>query len=120
MEEKCAVCGVESSKFCSKCKKVYYCCVDHQKADRKAHKGLCFSATLKTDDVQGRHFVATKNIAPGEQIFSEKALVVGPSGAEKYLHKICLGCYRVVKSNYVCRKCKWPVCNANCEQVSES
>lgn len=117
MEEACAVCKTLCTKFCSKCKKAYYCCVEHQKEDRKAHKKICFPAKLEVDDVQGRHFVATKNISPGDPIFSEKALVVGPSGAEKYFHKICLGCYRVVRSDYVCSKCKWPVCNTNCEKV---
>jgi hypothetical protein len=69
------------------------------------------------DEIQGRHFIATRRIFPGEKILTEKALVVGPNGAEKYFHRICLGCYRVVHTDFICSKCAWPVCNSHCQQV---
>ena len=34
----CVVCQVETKMKCSCCKKVYYCCADHQKADWKSHR----------------------------------------------------------------------------------
>lgn len=37
----CAICAKRASKFCSRCKKVYYCCTEHQKADWPAHKAIC-------------------------------------------------------------------------------
>ncbi|CAG7831504.1 unnamed protein product [Allacma fusca] len=117
MEGKCAVCSLECSKFCSSCKKVYYCSVGHQKSDRKKHRKNCFPAAILVDEIQGRYFAATKSIVPGDCIFNDKALVVGPTGAEKKFHKICLGCYRVVKGNYSCSKCRWPVCSQICEKL---
>ena len=38
----CEVCGKTGDvKRCSGCKCVYYCGVEHQREDRKAHKYLC-------------------------------------------------------------------------------
>lgn len=39
--KQCAVCKIEASKHCGRCKKVYYCGADHQKADWQAHKTQC-------------------------------------------------------------------------------
>ncbi len=113
----CAVCSVPCSKFCSNCKKVFYCSRSHQKNDRKEHKKDCFPAVLLVDETQGRHFVATLGLKPGDLIFKDEALVCGPSGAELYFHRICLGCFHVVKGGYICKSCKWPVCSEICEQV---
>ena len=38
----CAVCQKQDDlKRCGACKVVFYCCVEHQRADRKAHKHFC-------------------------------------------------------------------------------
>lgn len=37
----CNLCDIPSTKKCSKCKAVYYCCVEHQRADWKSHKLFC-------------------------------------------------------------------------------
>lgn len=37
----CAVCQSAASMQCSRCKKVHYCGVEHQKSDWKAHKPQC-------------------------------------------------------------------------------
>ena len=35
---KCALCGKEATKRCSRCKKTWYCTAEHQKQDWKLHK----------------------------------------------------------------------------------
>jgi hypothetical protein len=48
----CAVCGsVEDLKRCSRCKKVSYCSIDHQKKDWTTHKKTCGKTTVE-DQVQ--------------------------------------------------------------------
>uniref|UniRef100_A0A7S3DVM0 MYND-type domain-containing protein n=1 Tax=Entomoneis paludosa TaxID=265537 RepID=A0A7S3DVM0_9STRA len=37
----CRVCGAAAAKKCSRCKAVFYCCVEHQKSDWKRHKPSC-------------------------------------------------------------------------------
>ncbi|CAL8110308.1 unnamed protein product [Orchesella dallaii] len=117
-QELCNVCSSPCKTFCATCKKVYYCCVDHQKQDRKLHKLDCYPAKLEANlDYGGRCFVASRVIKAGELIFKDKALLSGPSGAEVYFHIICLGCYRSVKGNYKCSSCGWPLCSIRCEKL---
>uniref|UniRef100_A0A7S1FVI3 MYND-type domain-containing protein n=1 Tax=Corethron hystrix TaxID=216773 RepID=A0A7S1FVI3_9STRA len=40
-EKKCFFCGKDAKLRCSRCKLVWYCCREHQKADWKAHKVFC-------------------------------------------------------------------------------
>lgn len=83
---------------------------------------------------------ASRNIKAGEIIFREMPLVFGPKIISA---PICLGCNRYVKPQdiplktshdgnnhnrkskvkyqrnyYKCSKCKWPVCNNECEKSS--
>lgn len=37
----CAVCEVSCKSKCQSCKKVYYCCREHQISDWKEHKKIC-------------------------------------------------------------------------------
>lgn len=37
----CHICATEAVTRCSKCKKVYYCCAEHQKTDWDVHKFNC-------------------------------------------------------------------------------
>ena len=112
----CALCSSQCTQSCGICKKVNYCSKEHQKSDWKVHKPNCFPAIVKTNEELGRYLVATKNIKQGETILKEKPIVSGPNGKHGY-HPICLSCYRVVKTDYVCTKCGWPVCNPKCENV---
>lgn len=38
----CSICGKKTSTCCKQCKCTFYCCVEHQKADWKKHKQICF------------------------------------------------------------------------------
>eukprot|EP01080_Neovahlkampfia_damariscottae_P001635 gene1635-12760_t len=49
----CSVCGSTSDlKRCSRCKKVSYCCIEHQKKDWSTHKKSC-GKNIPTDQVIG-------------------------------------------------------------------
>ena len=37
----CEACGLKASMKCSACKKVSYCCKEHQVLDWKRHKSVC-------------------------------------------------------------------------------
>ena len=37
----CKACGLKASMKCSACKKVSYCCKEHQVLDWKQHKSVC-------------------------------------------------------------------------------
>ena len=39
--KRCPVCGVLATKVCSRCRKMSYCCVEHQKVHWKTHKKEC-------------------------------------------------------------------------------
>jgi hypothetical protein len=113
----CAVCAAPTAQSCAICNKVSYCSKEHQKGDWKAHKPNCFPASVQTSPDLGRYLAATRSIKAGELILKEKPIVSGPNGKNGY-HPICLSCYRIVKTNYVCSKCKWPLCSPKCENVS--
>ncbi|CAK9831508.1 SET domain-containing protein SmydA-8, isoform A [Anthophora retusa] len=70
---------------------------------------------LKNDRV-GRYMVANKDLQPGEQIITEMPFVVGPKA---FTYPLCLSCYvpwpSRINAKYLCSKCGWPVCSAECE-----
>ena len=43
----CFICQKPSDKYCSACKKAYYCCVEHQKEHWKQHKLECSGRKAK-------------------------------------------------------------------------
>ena len=51
-------CSNNASGQCRKCKKVYYCCRQHQCEDWKAHKEVCFNAPLSTNELRTHVFNA--------------------------------------------------------------
>ena len=56
--------------------------------------------------------VATRHIEPLELILSESPAVVGPYSKSSLG---CLECFKRVDGSYICSKCHFPVCNAECE-----
>lgn len=108
----CGVCGKESQQSCSQCKSVYYCSRECQGEDWKTHKSKCRPYIIQKHKIYGRHAVANRDIAAGELIMREKALIIGPRhrGAP-----ICLGCHGKPSPYNTCSKCKYPLCSLECE-----
>lgn len=89
---KCFVCEKESKSRCSGCVQVFYCSTEHQRKDWKTHKPICSPMRVSNNDKLGRHYVATRNIKPGEIVLKELPLVIGPSQATP---PVCVGCLQV-------------------------
>ena len=62
--------------------------------------------------------VATRDIKPGEVIFTEKPLSFGPSENTK---PVCIGCYSptITIDSPRCKRCGFPVCSEKCSQIPE-
>ncbi|CAL1674293.1 unnamed protein product [Lasius platythorax] len=70
---------------------------------------------LQNDQV-GRYMVASRELQAGEEIVTEVPFVVGPKACT---YPLCLSCYAPwppsPDDKPLCSKCKWPVCNQECE-----
>ena len=66
-----------------------------------------------TNEIEGRIIIASRDIAQGELIGQEKAILRNPPPKTKPL---CLGCYQYLSANnYVlCPTCHWPMCSEEC------
>jgi hypothetical protein len=119
--DRCEHCKKPSKtlQICTHCEKVAYCNKSHRAAHQIQHKVDCYPAVVHSEDNCGRYWVATRDVLKGELLFSENALVFGPSTeCGSPLYPTCLGCCRRTNLTYACRKCHWPVCNKKCEKVS--
>lgn len=137
----CPICSSNSLSSCRNCKKVSYCGKPHQRKHWKAHKKDCFPLIHQYDEILGSRLISTRNIKPGEIIWREEPLLCGPtiwennplilttikngsisgSGINNCEEKagnsgkpMCLGCFAVVKSDYLCPSCCWPACGPQC------
>ena len=54
---------------------------------------------------------ATKNLNPGDIVYREDPLVVGPN---QETGPICLGCMAAVDASCLCHGCGYPVCDQEC------
>lgn len=97
----CFVCNKACKLRCSSCLQVFYCSAEHQKQDWKTHKVQCSPMRVCHNDKIGRHYVATRNIKPGEIVLKESPLIIGPS---QVTAPVCVGCLQVFK-----RQRKWNV-----------
>lgn len=114
----CEICKAPSKRKCSACKLIFYCSTEHQQEHWKEHKTTCRPFEEAYSKELGRYLKATRDLSPGEIIFSETPLVFGPKP-----HHIeegpfpCVGCCRLL-SDQMCERCPgclWPICNLNCE-----
>ncbi|XP_017774648.1 PREDICTED: protein msta-like [Nicrophorus vespilloides] len=70
---------------------------------------------VEKNEIVGRYAVAHVVLNPGDVIFEETPFAHGPKPDHP---PMCLGCYFPVDCSYLCSKCKWPLCGAECEQVA--
>ncbi|XP_030375578.1 SET domain-containing protein SmydA-8 [Scaptodrosophila lebanonensis] len=120
----CPVCGVAATRACTRCKMVRYCDGEHQKQHWPQHKKSCKPYREAVDEQLGRYLVATQDLKAKQIIFVEDPIVVGPKW---YLSKTektsiivpCVACYTPCRlGKHLCRRCRWPVCSANCVHES--
>lgn len=111
--ESCFLCPrTESVTPCSDCLTIAYC--PHHEKYHRGDQG-CYPYNVEEKEGVGRLLVATRDIEPGDIIFKERELVVGPS---KGTEPVCLGCGGVVTCLVRCDGCDWPVCSATCPQIA--
>ncbi|XP_037786222.1 SET domain-containing protein SmydA-8-like [Penaeus monodon] len=113
-DTKCAVCQAPASQRCAKCHITSYCNKEHQKQHWKTHRGECSPYRVCQNDVLGRYLEASRDILPGEVIFRDSPLVVGP---RQVTVPVCLGCFTPVDGSYSCTSCGWPLCGPECQMV---
>ncbi|CAH0694740.1 unnamed protein product [Spodoptera exigua] len=75
-----------------------------------------------TSEELGRYLVASRDLAPGDLVLTERPLVFGPKGMldpEEVMP--CVGCYKPVltEAGERCAKCGWPVCSGNCPGLKD-
>lgn len=124
----CAVCFKSCTKYCGNCHKIFYCCFEHQKLDRKIHKSQCFPIKIVKDVNKGRCVIATRDIKPGELLLKDEELIAAPNGnvlcTLPEFRPMCLSCFRIlsipIENNHVCSICGFPMCDTECEMVSKS
>lgn len=115
----CPVCHKNATLKCGNCKREFYCGKSHQSQDWPRHRSTCCAWRIDRDPDLGRHLLATRDLAPGDVIFSETPLVWGPS-IHTTNQRLCVGCgKRCNDASLRCAKCCWPVCKLNCEGLSD-
>ncbi|XP_018024101.1 SET domain-containing protein SmydA-8 isoform X2 [Hyalella azteca] len=109
----CNYCGAPGALKCGRCHAACYCSRDHQRLDSGDHRDLCKNYTSVSSPDLGEHLAATCLILPGNLIFSENPILVGPVA---YSDLICLGCHSAITEEDFskCPDCKWPVCSKVC------
>ena len=121
----CAVCDKLAKSFCSICKHVFYCSRDCQRKHWNTHKEDCkslaklpyrvrielkqqkqkkstFPFQIERNEKLGRFLVATTDLKPGQLIFNELPMIIGPRQLTK---PVCLGCHIELKDPKKVYKC---------------
>lgn len=123
----CAVCDKLAKSFCSICKHVFYCSRDCQRKHWNSHKEDCkslaklpyrvkmltlypkpniplngWSFQIERNEQLGRFLVATTDLKPGQLIFNELPMIIGPRQLTK---PVCLGCHIELKDPQKVYKC---------------
>jgi len=73
---------------------------------------------LSSNEIYGKHVMASRLIDKGELILEEFPLTANPSGSEDG-RPFCLTCGRECGLVEVCSLCKWPICenHGECQDV---
>ena len=90
-------------------------CGQHASYHQDPLTGACFPFHVSRVPGVGRVLVAAADLLPGEQVFRERELVVGPS---RTTPPVCLGCGRRVSGKVRCPGCSWPLCSAACTSTT--
>ena len=111
----CFICSSRPGiRTCDLCDSPRYC-DDHEKYHRDPASGQCYPYTVSRMEGVGRVLLASRTIEPGEEIFREEEMVVGPN---RKTPPVCLGCGRKVSGTVRCPGCGWPMCSVNnCPEI---
>ncbi|XP_039275639.1 SET domain-containing protein SmydA-8-like isoform X6 [Nilaparvata lugens] len=66
---------------------------------------------IEKNDSVGRYAVTKRDYKPGQVLFEERPVAVGPKSCSPVL---CLSCYTRTDGSVRCDKCGWPVCSQDC------
>ncbi|KAF2364128.1 SET domain [Trinorchestia longiramus] len=115
--DSCNYCGAPGVLKCGRCRASFYCCKEHQRLDRRDHADICRNYAVRSSPDQGQYLESTCLILPGNLIFTEEPILVGPVANSDL---ICLSCYKPITDNdfYRCPDCKWPLCDKVCANAS--
>ena len=111
--QNCFICPKPAVKTCTLCGEVTFC-QSHETFHNNSENTQCFPFTVDAIEGVGRVIKASRDIVPGEEIFCEPELVVGPS---RSVPPVCLGCGRRVSGHVRCTGCRWPLCSAACPDM---
>ena len=75
--EQCFICSKPAALRCGECGAVY--CGHHAKYHLHPDTGRCFPFSVARVAGVGRVLLAAADLAPGDEIFREEEMVVGPS-----------------------------------------
>ena len=89
-------------------------CEAHDKYHRHPETGACFPFTVDRQEGVGRMVRAAQDLAPGEEIWREEEMVVGPS---RRIPPVCLGCGQKVTGEVRCGGCGWSMCSDTCPEM---
>ena len=111
-ESLCFICSRPGVRTCELCGMLL--CEAHDKYHRHPETGACFPFTVDRQAGVGRMVRAARDLAPGEEIWREEEMVVGPS---RRIPPVCLGCGQKVTGETRCGDCGWPVCSDACPEM---
>ncbi|KAJ3647131.1 hypothetical protein Zmor_024666 [Zophobas morio] len=108
--DECGECRQPTVRGCEECG-MRYC----YKCKEQEHWTKCKNYEAK----EGVCVKAARDLLPGETIFSECPLVLGPKLPPEDGQVHCVGCCRLVSTEKVlhCSDCAWPVCDPQCEDL---
>ncbi|KAF5275793.1 hypothetical protein FQR65_LT16526 [Abscondita terminalis] len=69
---------------------------------------------IKSSKIGGRGLFAKTNIKPGEIIFKDHPLIIGPRTGKSAL--FCVSCYKPLQNSACSKNCGLPICSQECEE----
>ena len=111
-ESLCFICSRPGVRTCEQCGVLL--CEAHDKYHRHPETGACFPFTVDRQEGVGRLVRAARDLEPGDEIWREEEVVVGPA---RRIPPVCLGCGQKVTGEVRCGGCGWPVCSDTCPEM---